>query len=125
MTFDGVLNGRYKVYIDPAYGTDQSIVMGYKGITKWTAEVNAEVKAKLDSLDYEKLNEGEKASYDHFREYIARFEAGGGKDLDLMDAGYFYCPYLPTELEGKPFKVRQSRCGCGEFHGPNERCGPW
>ena len=47
-TFAGVLNGRYKVYIDP-YAEDNYLVVGYKGSS-------------------------------------------------AMDAGIFYCPYIPMQM---------------------------
>ena len=76
-----------KAYIDPG-----GVVMGYKGISKWTAKVNAEMKAKLDAVDYDILSDAEKDSYNHFRECIVIFESG--KD-PLYEAGYFYAPYIP------------------------------
>lgn len=92
--FEGIVNGKYKIYKDPNYKEGDPIIVGYKGLSKWSNEFNEEIKAKLDMLVYDSLNEGERESYDRYRKWIALWEKG----IDpLKDAGFFYCPYIPLK----------------------------
>lgn len=125
--FMGVLNGKMKVYIDPAFKngepvTEESLRVGYKGRTTWSDQAQTETKDLLAKLVYENLSEPEQQEYLHLQWCVSEWEAG----RNPMEQSFFYCPYIPEGLKDKPFKVKkQSMCGCGFVHGPNERCGPW
>lgn len=70
--------------------------MRYRGISRWTQEVNDEMKACLVGIDYDTLSESEQKAYRRFQEDIRIFESGRDP---LMDAGFVYAPYVPLGFE--------------------------
>jgi len=102
--FEGILKDRIKVYQDPKFVgkkpeeiTPEMLKCNYRSWRR--TEENIEwMRAKLATLVREELIEPEKGAYDEFTAEIARWDAGDHSP-DNMDAGFFYCPYYPLEIE--------------------------
>ncbi len=92
---------KMKVYNDPHF--TGPIKVGYRGISTWTHELNEEFRAKLAALDYETLSDEHKAGYNRYKEYIEKWDSGINP---LEEKGFFYCPYIPLELQSKQSHYR-------------------
>jgi hypothetical protein len=109
--FQGVLNSKIKVYVDP-YPDSEVRVMGYKGWSP-TQENIDKMRALLAQYDRETLSDNpkdvySKAGFDYWTEVIARWDSGDHSD---GSEGFFYCPYIPQDLpeslQGVGFKVKK------------------
>ena len=80
----GVSQTPATVTYSPSSQTAEPALAGYKGINDLRDLLKPNVNGKIDS-----------------RVIIAIFD---GQGKDELDAGYFYCPYIPLTENGKPIK---------------------
>lgn len=89
--FTGILEGKYKVYVDPF--PTESYVCGFKAWVR-TEENIENMRKKLNSLIFKDLSKEEKDAYIEFRKDISEWDDGDRRPY--KERGFFYCPYIPV-----------------------------